>query len=201
MTLYILVLTVAISIIALYNREVMSKLIFNPYMIGVRKEWWRFVTCGFIHADWLHLGVNMLVFFSFGKVVEMYYAAVFDDKATFYFLLLYIGGIVISITPSYKKHLNNAGYNALGASGAVAAILFTAILFDPLRPIYLYAIIKVPGILLGVAYLFYSYYMDKRGNDHINHDAHFWGAVFGVVFTIALKPSLLLHFIDNLTSF
>ena len=88
MTLYILVLTVAISIIAFYNREVMSKMIFNPYMIGVRKEWWRFVTCGFIHADWLHLGVNMLVFFSFGKVVEMYYAAVFDDKATFYFLLL-----------------------------------------------------------------------------------------------------------------
>lgn len=201
MTLYILIITVTASIIAFYNRELMSRLIFNPYMIGVRKEWWRFVTCGFIHADWLHLGINMLVFFSFGKVVEMYYAAAFGEKATFYFLLLYLGGIVISITPSYKKHLNNPGYNALGASGAVAAILFTAILFDPLRPIYLYAIIKVPGILLGVAYLFYSYYMDKRGNDHINHDAHFWGAVFGVVFTVALKPSLLLHFIDNLTSF
>lgn len=201
MTLYILILTLVLSIIAFNNRAVELKMIFNPYMISVRKEWWRFVTCGFIHADWLHLGVNMLVFFSFGKVVEMYYSAVFEDKATFYFLLLYLGGIVISITPSYKKHLNNPGYNALGASGAVSAILFTAILFDPLRPIYLYAIIKVPGILLGLAYLLYSYYMDKKGNDHINHDAHFWGAVFGVVFTLALKPSLIFHFIDSLTSY
>lgn len=201
MTLYLLIITIAISIMALYNRDVMSRLIFNPYMIGARGQWWRFVTCGFIHADWLHLGINMLVFFSFGKVVEMYYTAVFEGQAVFYFLLLYFGAIVISITPSYKKHLNDPGYNALGASGAVAAILFTAILFDPLRPIYLYGLIKIPGIFLGVGYLIYSYYMDKRGNDHINHDAHFWGAVFGVVFTIALKPSLILHFLDNLTSY
>lgn len=201
MTLYILILTVLVSIAAFYNRDIMGRLIFNPYMINVRKEWWRFATCGFIHADWLHLGINMLVLYSFGQAVEQYYGFVFEDQAVFYFLLLYIGGIVISITPSYKKHLPNPGYNALGASGAVAAILFTAILFDPLRPIYLYGLLGIPGIFLGVAYLIYSYYMDKKGNDHINHDAHFWGAVFGVVFTLSLKPKLLLHFIDKLTQF
>jgi membrane associated rhomboid family serine protease len=179
----------------------MARLIFNPYMIQVRRQWWRFFTCGFIHADWLHLGINMLVFWSFGQAVETYYGYVFEDKSVFYFILLYLGGIVISITPSYKKHLHNPGYNALGASGAVAAILFTAILFDPLKPIYLYGIISIPGIILGIAYLAYSYYMDKKGNDHINHDAHFWGAVFGVVFTLALKPTLFLHFIDKLTQF
>ncbi|MEY3342991.1 MAG: hypothetical protein RL090_675 [Bacteroidota bacterium] len=201
MTLYILAITVLISIAAFYSRELMGRLIFNPYMINVRREWWRFFTCGFIHADWLHLGINMLVLYSFGQAVEQNYASEFEDKAVFYYLLLYLGGVVISITPSYKKHLHNPGYNALGASGAVAAILFTAILFEPLRPIYLYPLLGVPGILFGLAYLVYSYYMDKKGNDHINHDAHFWGAVFGVVFTVALKPKILLHFIDKLTQF
>lgn len=201
MTIYILVFTVILSIASFYNRDLMARLIFNPYLIHVRRQWWRFFTCGFIHADWLHLGINMFVFWSFGQAVETYYGYVFEDKAVFYFILLYLGGIVISITPSYKKHLHNPGYNALGASGAVAAILFTAILFDPLKPIYLYGIISIPGIILGIAYLAYSYYMDKKGNDHINHDAHFWGAVFGVVFTLALKPTLFLHFIDKLTQF
>jgi membrane associated rhomboid family serine protease len=190
-----------ISIAAFYNREIMGRMIFNPYMINARNEWWRFLTCGFIHADWLHLGINMLVFYSFGQAVEQDYVFAFEDKAVYYFLLLYFGGIVISITPSYKKHLHNPGYNALGASGAVAAILFTAILLDPMRPIYLYGLLGVPGIFLGVAYLIYSYYMDKKGSDHINHDAHFWGAVFGVVFTLSLKPKLLLHFIDKITQF
>jgi membrane associated rhomboid family serine protease len=201
MTNFIVFITVAISLIALYNREVMARLIFNPYMVTERREWWRFFTSGFIHADWIHLGVNMLVFWSFGHVVERYYDAVFGDKGTFYFILLYLGALLISITPSYKKNMHNAGYNALGASGAVAAVLFAAILFKPLDKVYLYGIIGIPGILLGVAYLAYSYYMDKRGNDYINHDAHFWGAVFGVIFTVALKPTVFLHFIDQLTSF
>jgi membrane associated rhomboid family serine protease len=201
MTNFIVFITVVISLLALYNREVMARLIFNPYMVTERREWWRFFTSGFIHADFIHLGVNMLVLWSFGNVVERYYYAVFGEKAVFYYILLYLGALLISITPSYKKNMHNAGYNALGASGAVAAVLFAAILFKPLDKVYLYGIIGIPGILLGVGYLAYSYYMDKRGDDHINHDAHFWGAVFGVIFTVALKPSVFLHFIEQLTDF
>ncbi len=179
----------------------MQRLIFNPYMITERRQWYRFITSGFIHADWMHLIINMLVLWSFGNVVERYYQAIFEEKAVFYFIMLYLGALIVSIAPSYKRHMHNAAYNALGASGAVAAVLFTAILFQPLEKVYLYGIIGLPGILLGVAYLAYSYYMDKKGGDFINHDAHFWGAVFGVVFTIALKPSIFLHFLDQLTSF
>jgi membrane associated rhomboid family serine protease len=200
MTNYIVFITVALSIAALFNHELMGKFIFNPYMISERKEWWRFVTSGFIHADWIHLAVNMFVLWSFGNIVEEYYGAIFEEKGTFYYLLLYLGGLIISITPSYKRNLHNAGYNALGASGAVASVLFTAILFQPLQKIYLYGIIGIPGILMGVAYLVYSYHMNKKGGDNINHDAHFWGAVYGLIFTIALKPSIFLHFIDQLTS-
>ncbi|MDQ3050957.1 MAG: rhomboid family intramembrane serine protease [Bacteroidota bacterium] len=201
MTNLIVGITVVLSIMALYNHNLMQRLIFNPYMITERREWYRFITSGFIHADWMHLIVNMLVLWSFGNVVERYYEAIFEEKAVFYFILLYLGGLVISIAPSYKRHMHNAGYNALGASGAVAAVLFTAILFQPLEKVYLYGIIGLPGIFLGVAYLAYSYYMDKKGGDFINHDAHFWGAVFGVVFTVALKPSVFLHFLDQLSSF
>ena len=201
MTNLIVLITVVLSVTALYSPEVMRRLIFNPYMISEHRQWYRFITAGFIHADWMHLLVNMLVLWSFGNVVERYYAALFEEKALFYYILLYVGGLVISITPSYKRHMHNAGYNALGASGAVAAVMFTAILFRPLDKIYLYGIIGLPGIFLGVAYLGYSYYMDKKGGDHINHDAHFWGAVFGVLFTLMLKPSVFLNFLDQLTSF
>lgn len=200
-TIIIVIITAVISVSAFYNRDLMLKLLFNPYMVTERGQWYRFFTSGFIHADWLHLIVNMLVFWSFGRVVEDYFNAIFEAKGPFYYVLLYIGGIVIAITPTYTKHKHNAGYNSLGASGAVSAILFAAILFRPLEPVYLYGFIKLPGILMGLAYLLYSYYMDKKGGDFVNHDAHFWGAVFGVVFTIALKPSIFLYFLDQLTGF
>ena len=200
MTNIIVIITAIVSIIALSNREIMYKLIFNPYMITEKGQWYRFITSGFIHADWIHLIVNMIVLWSFGRVVEQYYAYIFDEKATLYYVLLYLGGIVISITPSYKRNKHNIAYNALGASGAVAGVLFTAILFQPLQKIYLYGLLGIPGIIAGVAYLVYSWYMDKKGGDFINHDAHFWGAVFGVVFTIALKPTVAVYFIDQLFS-
>ena len=201
MTNAIVAITVLLSILALYNRDVMNKLIFNPYMITEHRQWYRFITSGFIHADWIHLAVNMFVLWSFGNVVERYYNAVFEDKGYFYYSILYLGGLIISITPSYKRNMHNAGYNALGASGAVAAVLFAAILFRPLDKIYLYGIIGLPGILVGVAYLAYSFYMDKKGGGVINHDAHLWGAVFGILFTVLLKPSIFLNFLDQLTSF
>jgi len=201
MTNFIVLITAVLSIMAFYSQDLMRRLIFNPYMISEHRQWYRFLTSGFIHADWIHLIINMLVLWSFGNVVERYYEAIFEEKAVFYFILLYLGGIIISITPSYKKHMHNAGYNALGASGAVSAVLFTAILFRPLDKVYLYGVIGLPGIFLGVAYLVYSYYMDKKGGDFVNHDAHFWGAVYGILFTILLKPSVAMHFLDQLTAF
>lgn len=201
MTQIIVVLTAIISIIAIYNHDIMYRLIFNPYMISERGQWYRFITSGFIHADWMHLIINMFVLWSFGKVVESYYNEIFAEKGTWYFILLYLGGIVISITPSYKRHKHNAGYNGLGASGAVSAVLFAAILFQPLQNIYLYGFIKLPAIVVGVVYLVYSFYMGRKGGDNVNHDAHFWGAVYGVIFTIALKPTIFMYFIDQFTNY
>ncbi len=201
MTLRIIILTVFASVICFYNRDMLSKLIFNPWMVSERKQWYRMITSGFIHADWLHIGLNMLVFFSFGLAVERYYEMIFGVKGTYYFVMLYVAAIIFSITPSYVKHKHDYNYNALGASGAVAAVLFTAILFNPLAPVYLFGIIKLPGILVGVGYLFYEYRAGKQGGTNINHDAHFWGALFGVAYTILIHPPVVIHFFNQLTNF
>jgi membrane associated rhomboid family serine protease len=196
MTLYIVIITILISIWAFQSERIYQKFLFNPYLIEHRKEWYRFFSSGFIHADWIHLGINMLVLYQFGRRVEEFYDAVFGMKAWYYYLILYLGGILVAILPSYKKHKDDPYYNGLGASGAVSAVLFTDILFNPWEKVYLFGLLGMPGIIFGVAYLVYSYYMDRKGNDNINHNAHFWGAVFGVIYTLALKPSIFLHFIN-----
>ncbi len=200
MTLLITGITVILSLLAFSNPEIMRKLIFNPYMVNKKQEWWRFFTSGFIHADFMHLAINMLVFYSFGKAVEYYFAEVYDDKSTYYFIILYLGGMLISSAPTYAKNKNNYLYNSLGASGAVSAILFAAILFNPWSKIYIWGLIGIPGIVLGPLYLFFEYKASSRKGDNINHDAHFWGAVFGIIFPILLKPSLGLAFLATLFS-
>jgi membrane associated rhomboid family serine protease len=197
-TLIIILITVAASVIAFSSPQLMQQWIFNPYMVYHKRQWWRFFTSGFIHADFIHLAINMLVLYSFGNAVEAYFAEVFGGNAGVYFIFLYLGGMLISSAPTYKKQKHNHLYNSLGASGAVSAILFAAILFNPWSKIYFWGLIGLPGILVGPLYLFYEYRMSNRSEDHINHDAHFWGAVFGVVFPILLQPALALNFFGEL---
>jgi membrane associated rhomboid family serine protease len=107
----------------------------------------------------------------------------------------------MSVVPAYGKNKENIHYNAVGASGAVSAIVFTSILFQPLSKIYFFFIpIGIPAIIFGILYLWYSWYMSKKNIDNIGHDAHFWGAIFGIVFTIAIKPSIILYFFNQITS-
>ena len=200
-TTIIIFVSVIVSLVAFSRPSVSSALIFNPYIIHQRGEWYRFITSGLIHADFFHLLINMFVLYSFGPIVEQYYQYEFGEKGLPYFLTMYLGGLLFSILPTYRKHLHNPGYNALGASGAVSAVVFSFILFNPLDKLCLYGILCLPGILFGAGYLIYCYYMDKKGRGRINHDAHLWGAVFGFLFTILLKPSLLLTFFSQLIYF
>lgn len=179
----------------------MYKLMMRPYDITHDKQYYRLVTSGFIHIDWMHLFVNMFVLYSFGRGLLIYYGVTFEEKALYYFICLYLGGIIFSDLPSLIKHKNNPGFNSLGASGAVSAVLFAYIFFDPLSPVYVFAMLPLPGILWGVAYMAYSIYMSKRGGDNVNHDAHLFGALFGVLFTFAMKPALAVRFVQNLTSY
>jgi len=205
MTILLIAITSIISIIAFNRRDIFDKLQLNPYAVYHKKEWYRVISHGFLHADWIHLFVNMFVLFSFGNSVER----IFKDLAAqgiikspvLSFVILYFASMIFATVTSIKKHKDNYWYNSVGASGAVSAIVFTHIFFYPLRAIELYAIIPIPGIILGVAYLAYSQYMIKKGGDNVNHDAHFIGAVFGFLFPILLEPKLINVFLGQLFNF
>lgn len=199
-TMSLIILTGLISYQAFSNSEMYYKLIFNPYLIQKRKEWYRFWSYGLLHANWIHLLLNLFVLFGFGVSVEMAYKDIFGQMGSLYFLLLYISGLAASSLFDYFKHRNNYAYNAVGASGAVSAVLFTAILFFPTQNIYIYGIIPIPAVIAGVLYLFYSYYMARKGNDNIGHDAHFWGAVWGILFTSLLNYRILFYFWHQVTT-
>ena len=197
-TLYILIATCIVSFLSFQNDEMRDRFMFNPFVIREQRQWYRFISSGFIHADWMHLLVNMFVLYMFGTVVEKYFNSVFDERGPFNYLLLYFGGMAVSTIRTYHKNKFNSGYRALGASGAVSAVVFSYIVFNPLEKLCLYGILCMPGIIFGVAYLVYCYYASKRGLGFVNHDAHMWGALFGFFFTILLKPYLAIYFLKQL---
>ncbi len=197
---FIIGITVLFSVSAFTNPELKSKMMFNAYAIRHRKEWHRLFTHALIHADWMHLFFNMYVLYAFGPLLEREYAYFFEEKAHLFFILLYVGAIFMSSVYSYEKNKNNMYYNALGASGAISALLFAHILMNPMQGIGIMFIpFFIPGWVFGGLYLFYSWYMARRGQDNIGHDAHFWGAVYGVIFTICLKPELASAFLRRIT--
>ncbi|MCF8309667.1 MAG: rhomboid family intramembrane serine protease [Bacteroidales bacterium] len=201
-SLVIIIITVFVSLAAFNNRSVFYKMQFNAYQIYHRKEYHRFFTYGFIHGDWVHLLINMFVLYSFSRIVENTYRELFGLKGLLLYILLYVGGLVFSTIFDYGKHRNNAYYNAVGASGAVSAVVFASILIHPLGEIYLFLIpFGIPSFIFGILYLVYSAYMSRRATGNVGHSAHFWGAVFGFVFTVILEPRLFPRFIESALSF
>ncbi len=189
-TLIIIIVTALVSFSGFSNHRLYSDLIMYPPAIN-RGQYYRLLTSGFLHADVMHLAFNMLTLWFFGKLMEEQYFIRFGKYA---FLLFYLAAIVVSDLPSYLKHRNNSSYASLGASGGVAAILFAFILQAPWATIYVF-VIPVPAIVFALAYLIYSQYMAKKGGDNVNHDAHFWGAMFGMVGVIVLDPGTITRFL------
>jgi membrane associated rhomboid family serine protease len=190
---------------AFNQQEVFSKLQLNPYQVFHRKEWYRLITHGFVHVDWMHLIINMFVLFSFGQGVEGLFRDLEDAGYIRYYQIwytgFYISSIIVASLLTVFKHRNNYHYNSVGASGAVSAVVFFFIFFAPYSKLLLFLILPIPGILFGVAYLIYSQYMSRRSSDNINHDAHFVGAVYGFLFPLLIKVSLLNYFIQNFLTF
>ncbi len=198
MTLIIIAITAFVSIAAFNRVDLVEKLQFNASKVVHQKEYYRLISHGFVHANWEHLIVNMIVLFSFGSAIEMYFEYGFGRMSNAYYLILYFGGMIVSNLYALYKYRNNYYYNAVGASGAVSAILFAAIFFEPWNKIYFFGILPIPGIVFAVLYLGYSYYMSRKQSDNVAHDAHFLGAVFGFIFPILLNGRLFERFIDKL---
>jgi len=198
MTIILIVITVAVSFAAFNNAKMMNMLQFNASKIIYKKEYHRLITHAFVHANWEHLFVNMIVLFSFGQAIDTYFKYNFGNNHILYFFLLYFGGILASNMYALVKHYKNYFYNAVGASGAVASVLFAAIFFDPWNMIYFFGILPIPGIVFAALYLVYSYQMSNKQKDNVAHDAHFLGALFGFIFPILLNPRLFEVFLDKL---
>ncbi|MCY7351395.1 MAG: rhomboid family intramembrane serine protease [Cytophagaceae bacterium] len=203
LTIILILVNVAASIYAFQNEAVMRRWMLNPYTISRRNEYWRFITSGFIHADWGHLIFNMISLYFFGDIVERTLAALAGpDMAKIMYLALYLLGIIISDLPTFFQHRNDPGYNSLGASGGVSSVVFAGIVFYPLAPIYIFFIpIGIPGFIFGFLYLAYSYYEARRGAGYVNHSAHLWGAMFGVLFVVLLVPDVVPAFIEQIRSY
>ena len=201
MTLAIIGFTVLVSLLAFRDRKVFENMLFEPFVINARKDWFRLVTHGFIHGNVPHLAVNMFVLYMFGPRVEEGYAQLTMRSSTLSFLILYLAGITLSSLPGYYKHRFDPTYRAVGASGATSAVVFASILMFPLNKLtLLFFPIPTPAWLFGLLYLGYEWYMGKRGGDGIAHDAHFAGAIVGVVFTALLDPGVLQRFITEIST-
>lgn len=199
-TLAILIITCAVSLIYMQNYEFRSKYMFNAYAIRHRGEWQRFFTGALLHADFTHLAFNMLALYSFGAFVE----EVFRDEVLFgarlgslMYAIMYVTAIPISSMFSFFKHQNNPHYNALGASGAVSAIVYSAILFNPTGQV-MFFFIPIKSWIFGILYLVISWVLARRNVGNIGHDAHFFGSVYGFIFPIIFFPFLAENFISEL---
>lgn len=185
-TLIIIIITVLVSISAFSNEKIMNDLIFYPPAVTHNKQWYRFFTCGLIHADFIHLAFNMYALYLFGRNVEEYFMLIFQEKGKLLYLLMYILALFFCLLPTYSRHRDDSHYRSLGASGAVSAVVFASILLEPERGIGFVFIpgIYIPGFIFGFLYLVISSYLDKRGGGNINHSAHIYGAMFGIAFLI-----------------
>lgn len=186
-TIIIIAITVLVSLAAFNNMELMNKLIFWPARMDGPSEYHRFITSGLIHADYIHLFFNMYVLWIFGEGIEYIFSDVLGRG--YLFPMLYIFGLLAASLPSFAKHREDHYYRALGASGAVGSVLFSYIYFFPWKTLYIFFAIPVPAIVFGILYLVYSAYAAKKGQDNIGHDAHFYGSLFGFVFTFVFDPS------------
>lgn len=208
-------INVILSILAFQNRDFLSKMLFNPYQVVHRKEYYRVLSHAFIHGGIIHLFFNMYVLYSFGNLIERIFTnekifhRLFPDtafwgssKGYLFYILLYLGGLLFAVLPAIRKHKDNPSYNSLGASGAVSAVVMAFIILLPTTNLRLFFIpIDIPAFILGGAYLAYEYYMSKRGQTGIAHDAHFWGAIYGLVLLLVLRPYFGLHFLRQVGAF
>ncbi len=195
-TTSIIIACVVFSLVAFNNQTIFEKYLFSPYAFTHYKQYYRIFTHAFLHGDYMHLAFNMFALYSFGKLVEdVLFPMYFGEKAILYYIILYVGGILVSSVHDLADHRNNTSYRSVGASGAVNAVIFSAILMHPQGEILLF-FVPIPSWIFGPLFLAYSWYMAKRGTDNIGHNAHFWGAIFGVAFTLLLHPPFFSAFLD-----
>lgn len=198
LTLIIIIITGLVSYQALNDRSLSEKLKHYPYVESRNKEYYRMLTGGFVHGNMTHLLINMFVLYSFGEYVEARFLGEFGElKGRLFYLFLYLGSIIVADIGTYFQHKDNPRFASVGASGATSAILLVFVIYNPWATLLLFFVIPCPAIIAAVGYLIYSSWASKNSNDMIDHSAHFYGAVFGIIFIFVSKPDMLPIFLDS----
>ncbi len=176
-------ITIAISLIGLYLAPTLIReSLFRPYWFIKKNQFYTIITSGLVHADLGHLLMNMVTFYFFAFPLEA-------RIGTGAFLVLYVLALLLSSVSTWYKHLNDPNYATLGASGAISAILFAFIVYDPLTSLIIFPIpIPIPAFIFGFLYLGYTYWSAQKSGGRINHDAHLWGAITGLLFVLVTDP-------------
>ena len=184
-TIIIVIITTLVSIGGFSNQKIIDDLIFYPPAVTKQNQWYRFFTCGLIHADWGHLFFNMLSLYLFGRFVEDAFGQLFGIYGKWVYLAMYVSALLVSLLPTFSKNKDNYYYRSLGASGAVSAVVFAGLVLTPTLGIYIFFIpIPIPGFIFAPLYLIISALMDRKGVGNINHSAHIWGSIYGLAFVI-----------------
>ena len=184
-TTIIIIITALVSIGGFSNQKIIEDLIFYPPAVSQRNQWYRFFTCGLIHADIGHLVFNMLSLYLFGRSVEEKFTSIFAENGKWLYLGMYISALFVSLLPTYFRNRNNYQYRSLGASGAVSTVVFAGLMVAPYVEVGFFFIPPIiPGFIFGPLYLLITAWLDKKGGGNINHSAHLWGAIYGIIFII-----------------
>ena len=197
MILFFLILTVVISWQAFQNQALLSRLLLEPYAVKHRGEFYRLLSHMLVHADFTHLAFNMMTLYFIGSYLEQIWQLQFGlmNSRLYLFLLYVVGGLCATLWPMIRNQ-DNPSYRSLGASGAVSAILFAFILWDPTQSLYLmFSPIPIPAYVFGPLYLAFEYYSMRKGKSGIAHDAHIGGAIFGVLFVLLIAPEKGMQFV------
>jgi len=199
-TIALIILTAAVSILCFSRPTAFHQLKFSAYAVWHRREWHRLWSYGLVHGGWGHLIFNMITLLCFGRIVEEYFGVTFGETTgPILYVVLYVTALAVSSIGDLLKFRDDPYYSAVGASGAVSAILFASILFEPRMGIYIYLIpIPIPAYIFAPIYLIYCIVMARKNVDNIGHSAHFWGAVYGLVFPLLLRPDIFTHFLQQL---
>jgi membrane associated rhomboid family serine protease len=183
-TIILIVANVIFSYSGFKENGYIEENVFSADKILIGKEYKRLITSGFIHANWWHLGFNMMALYSFGSFIELYFG-------TFNFILIYFASLLGGNLLSLFIHRNHGEYSALGASGAVFGIIYSSIILDPFSNISLFMLMDIPAWAYGILFIAVSIFGIKSQAGNIGHDAHLGGAIIGMLVTIALRPMLL----------
>lgn len=195
-TILLMLITVGLSLWAWSNENILYKLALSSYDASHYKQYYRLLTSGFVHIDFMHLGFNMLAMYGFGHTVEFAFVNKFGFIGELMYVAMYLLVIIVANLPGYQKYKNDSRHISLGASGGISALVLMSVLFSPMSMVTFF-FIPMPAIMMGVLFIGYSYYMGRNQYDNVDHECHLYGALCGIIAVLFLFPEVIVNFSDN----